>query len=82
MDITDRWAALQFDNAVTLVGETIEGAAQEMEKRGSDDKPRWEPKYTMQQLLDNNFRLPRENAPRGGVDELVGIEGLKFDVVG
>lgn len=81
--VEDRWAALQFDNAVTLVGTVIENAAQEMEQRGSDDKPRWEPKYTMEQLLDPAFRLPRDGAPAGGgIDELRGIEGLNFDVVG
>lgn len=83
MCVDDRWAALQFDNAVTLVGAAIENAAQEMEQRGGDDKPRWEPKYTMAQLLDPAFRLPRAGQPEsGGMDELRQIRGIKFDVVG
>lgn len=83
MCVEDRWAALQFDNAVTLVGTVIENAAQEMEQRGSDDKPRWEPKYTMEQLLDPAFRLPRKGQPTAGdLDELRQIRGIKIDVVG
>lgn len=75
----DRWAALQFDNAVTLVGTAIEGAAQEMEQRGPDDAPRWEPKYRMEDLLDPDWRLPRESADRE--EGLMGIDGLLFDEV-
>ena len=41
-----------------LVGSAIEAASQEMEKVGTEDKPEFKPKYTMQQLLDDNFRLP------------------------
>jgi hypothetical protein len=82
------WTALQFDNAVTLVGTVIEGAAQEMEKVGSDDKPEWKPRYTMKQLLDPDFRLPvngtadnQESDFDDFVDFFEGknIQGLKYD---
>lgn len=78
--VEDEWAAYQFDSAVVLVGTAIEGAAQEMEKRGSDDNPRWEPKYTMKQLLDEDFRLPLAE-DEGDFDELVGAHGIIFDEV-
>ena len=56
--IDEEWIAYQFDNAVILVGNAIENASQEMEKYGGDDKPKWRQKYTMQQLLDPDFKLP------------------------
>lgn len=77
----DEWAAYQFDNAVVMVGTAIETAAQEMEKRGSDDEPRWEPKYTIRQLLDPAFRLPAHDAG-DDLDMLEGTHGLFFDEVG
>ena len=55
----DRWAALQFDNAVTLVGAVIEDAAQEQQEVGTQKEARWQAKYHMEQLLDDDFRLPR-----------------------
>ena len=59
MGIADRWAALQFDNAIVFVGTIIENAAQEMEKVGSGDSVKWKRTYEMEQLLDDDFRLPR-----------------------
>lgn len=79
--IGDRWAALQFDNAVSLVGTVIENASQEMKKTGPDKKPEWKAKYTMNQLLDPDFRLPRENTYSSNLSLLRGVEGLKFDEV-
>lgn len=58
LEITDRWIALQFDNAVAYFGTIIEGALNEQVKTGSDEKPKWEPKYRLDQLLDPDFRLP------------------------
>lgn len=63
--IEDRWAALQFDYAVNLVGVVIENAGQEQENYGSEKKPKYGPKYSMETLLDPEFRLPR---PRGDRD--------------
>ena len=57
--IDDRWAAYQFDSAVCLVGTTMENAIQETVKSGDSIVPR----YTMAQLLDADFRLPRAAKP-------------------
>lgn len=57
--IIDRWAAFQLDSAVTLVGNAIEGASQEMQKIGGDKNARYVPKYNMEELMDPAFRLPR-----------------------
>lgn len=53
--IRDRWAAYQLDSSVVLVGSTIENALQETVKTGDKLSPR----YTLTQLLDDDFRLPR-----------------------
>lgn len=57
LDIDDRWAALQLDGAVTLIGRAIENALQEQYNTGGDDDPKWENKYTLMQILDPEFRF-------------------------
>lgn len=47
------------DNAVTFFGMTIENALAERVNVGSEKEPKWEDKYTLPQLLDPAFRLPR-----------------------
>jgi len=61
--IADRWAAYQFDSAVCLVGVTIENALQETNEVSGKLAPR----YTLSQILDEGFRLPR---PASAVDAL------------
>jgi len=86
----DPWLMLQFDNAVIFTGSVIESAAQEMEKVGTEEKPEWRPKYTMQQLLDPEFRLPsgKGDNEESGFDDFMAfiddgrVRGLKFDEVG
>ena len=79
--LEDRWAALQFDNAVTLVGMAIDNAAQELVKVGPEDKPRWEWKYRMAQLLDPEFKLPLGADDEASDADLVGMAGEYFDEV-
>lgn len=74
--IDDRWTALQFDNAVTLVGNVIENAAQEQIKTGSDDKPKWKNKYEMADLLREDFRLPNPNAEEPLAEYEAKLKGL------
>ncbi len=81
VDIPDRWAALQLDNAVIMVGTAIENAAQEQEQVGPDDKPRWQPRYTMAQLLDPEFRLPLPDMSDAPIEALLGTDGMLFDEV-
>ena len=78
--IDDEWAAYQFDTAVITVGTAIENASQEMDKRGDDENPHWEPRYTMKQLLSPEFRLPAEVAD-DDFEELQGAHGFHFDEV-
>lgn len=73
--IEEQWLALQFDGAVALVGVTIEGALQETMNVGTKDKPEWKPKYTLGQLLSDDFRLPAPERPKGGIEGLKAFAG-------
>ena len=53
----DPFWALQFDNAVALVGGTLEAALEEMQETGSGKNKKFKPRYTIKQLLDPDFRL-------------------------
>lgn len=80
MGVSDPWTALQFDNAVALVGLVIEGALQETMNAGTKDKPDWKPKYSMSQLLDDDFRLPappKAEKPKSGIEGLKALKGVK-----
>lgn len=52
------WAAYQFDQCVLFAGLTIENALREREKVGDQKNHEWRAKYTLEQLLDPEFRLP------------------------
>lgn len=54
------WTLWQFDNAVNFVGAVIENALLERDKLGDE----WRPRYTLHQLLDDEFRLPRPLSPK------------------
>lgn len=84
--IDDPWIALQFDNAVSLVGVVIENASQETIQVGTKKEPKTERKYHMEQLLDPAFRLPapktqaereRENAQSFLNWARSGVRGVK-----
>lgn len=51
-------AAYCIDNAVRVFGVLIENALEERVNNGTKDKPQWEPRYTLQQLLSPHFHLP------------------------
>lgn len=53
LGITDKWAAYQFDCAVSFVGITIENALQETIKDKST------PKYKLSDLLKPDYKLPK-----------------------
>jgi len=75
----DRWAALQFDNAVVMVGLVLENASQEQHNIGSKKEPKYELKYTMHQLLSDGFRLPAPAKPveANGIAGLMAMKGVK-----
>lgn len=82
--IEDRWTALQFDNAVTLVGTVIENASQEQHNVGMKEKPQWVNLYEMSQLLDPAFRLSpppklktEKERNRDAITGLMRLRGVK-----
>lgn len=81
LDIDDAWAAYQLDSTVAMFGTVIENAANERENAGSRNEPDWQPKYTMDQLLDSTFRLPRpktrEDREREAVRTFAGLPGVR-----
>lgn len=80
MCLTDRWAALQFDQAVTTFGTVIENAASEQINVGPEDKPRWVAKYELSQLLTDGFVIG--DGGGGDVDALpTKVDGLLYDEV-
>lgn len=63
-----------------MVGGGIEGASQEMIKLGPEDSPRFERKYTLDQLLDPAFRLPVEDEQTSpDIAHLRGLAGVIVD---
>jgi len=80
--IADRWTAYQFDTAVSVIGTALENASQEMQEVGGlDGKKSFQPKYTMDMLLEPDFRLPRpktaEDRERDAIGMLRALAGRK-----
>lgn len=57
--LTDSIAAWCVDGCVLWFGLTVENALTERVNKGTRKEPRMEPMYTLHQLLDPAFRLPR-----------------------
>ncbi len=77
LDVSERWAAYQFDTAVTTVGRVIENAMAERVEVGIGDKKEWKPKYMLVQILDDDFRLEVEEEPTEHDKQLAGWNALK-----
>lgn len=60
-DLVDEWTRYQFDNAVTYFGTVIENALAETKEVGAGKDKQRVPVYEggLEQLLDDDFRLPR-----------------------
>lgn len=61
-------------------GTVIENASQEQINVGDDEKPRYQRKYTLTQLLTDGFRLEIDR-DEDDMDGLIGVEGARFDEV-
>lgn len=60
--LTDEWAAYQLDNAVNFFGITLENALAERDKVGTGANVEYRERYSLSQLLEPDFRLPRPQA--------------------
>lgn len=77
LGIEDEWTAYMLDNAVLMVGTVIENALSEQIKGGTPQKPEWKSKYTIDQLLHPDFRLPRPEKPKPmGLAGLMALAGV------
>jgi hypothetical protein len=80
LNVYDEWAAYQFDQTVVYVGVALDNLSQEMENVGDEKKPRYERKYRMSDLLDDDFQVMGEEAMASFADlkrvQGVIIEGL------
>lgn len=69
-------AAYQLDAAVTAFGVMIDNATQETVEVGSGTNKRIRPRWTIEELLANDFRFPRE-------DDLAAFRGVDgYEAVG
>jgi len=59
LEETDSIAAWCVDGCVLWFGMTVENALLERVNKGSQKEPKWEARYSLAQLLDPDFRLPR-----------------------
>jgi len=77
LGIDAEWIAYQFDSAVTVLGNAIESASYERREVGTGQHKRLERKYTMERLLDPDFRLPRENGVGQDKDAIRSLKRLQ-----
>lgn len=78
--LTDEWAAYCFDNAVLYLGMTVENALHERDEVGTGNARRSMPRYTLKQLLDETFRLPRHDE-EDSLEGFRGMDGAFYDEV-
>jgi hypothetical protein len=77
--VEDRWAAYQFDSAVSFFGIAVENAAQEQIKAGE----KWVNRYTLDQLLTPGFVLGDGEAGDAlPFSAQAAPEGLVYDEIG
>jgi len=71
----DEFIAYQIDRAVICFGIIIDNALLEMLETESDKSI---PRYTLEQLLDESFLLPRDTED---TREIQDVQGMMFDTV-
>lgn len=54
--VDDPWLAFQFDRAIFLFGRAVENRLQERKNIGTSKKPRYVPKYTLQEAINEVLR--------------------------
>ena len=59
LEVTNNWAAYQIDCTVVWFGIAVDNASAERVRMGTDERPEWRDKYTPEQILEPEFRLPR-----------------------
>lgn len=73
-EIACDWTIWMFDNAIHFFMSVMHAALSEREKIGDAKNAEWKAKYTLSQLLEDEFRLPRpisHKAKRGQTGQQV-----------
>lgn len=73
-------AAWMLDNCVTFFGTVVENALHERDEVGTGNARRSMPRYTLKQLLDETFRLPRHDE-EDSMEGFKGMDGAFYDEV-
>lgn len=73
-------AAWMLDNCVTFFGTVVENALHERDEVGTGDARRSMPRYTLKQVLDESFRLPRHDE-EDSMEGFKGMDGAFYDEV-
>jgi hypothetical protein len=74
-------AAWMLDNCVLTFGTLIENALLEEDEIGSGESLKRIKRYTLAQLLDPEFRLPRPVDESDDFGVFMGVDGIDFDEV-
>lgn len=69
-------AAYCIDNAVRVFGVLIENALGETVNVGTRKEPRYEPRYTLSELLSPHFHLPAPTPPKAKSSD-PNVDGFK-----
>lgn len=80
LNIQDPLTAYQVDAAVTTFRVIIKNALLETVEVGSGPARTRRPRYTLSELLDDKFKLPRKDE-QASVSTLEGVEGAHYDEV-
>jgi hypothetical protein len=62
-----------------MVGLGLENALHELQNVGDEKQPKYEPRYTLDQLLHPDFRLPSTDIEVPDFGALAGIEGISLE---
>lgn len=76
--LVDEWAIYCFDNAVNYFMLVMQNALQERKEVGAGKQKVWREVYTLEQLLNDDFRLPRptpaaSKPPLSGIAQLMAL---------
>lgn len=70
-----------LDGAVVAFGVTVENALHETVELGSGKHKTRRARWTLSEILQDDFTLPRRDEKQASIDSLKGIDGAYFDEV-
>ena len=79
LEVFDQLAAYELDSAVVFFGTAIEALLQETENVGTEEKPRFEQKYLLSDLLKEDFVVDRNTPERVDFTALKKVQGIEIE---